>query len=58
MSNHCRGPYGFLPNLRFEVGMGTRVSFWLDRCCGALSLKDKFPKLYLCTVDKEASVSC
>ena len=53
------GPYGVSPwkyiqwgwakfstFIKFEVGDGTRVKFWLDVWCGDMSLKESFPKLY------------
>ncbi len=47
----------FLPYVRYVVGDGMWVSFWGDRWCGGIPLKEKFPELYSCTVDKEVLVS-
>ncbi len=46
-----------MPYVRYDVGEGTRVSFWSDRWCGELPLKDMFPELYRCMEDKDVLVS-
>jgi hypothetical protein len=42
---------------RFEVGEGTRVSFWHDLWCGDLALKIAFPGLFNIACVKDASVA-
>jgi hypothetical protein len=42
---------------RFEVGDGTRVSFWHDLWCGDLALKIAFPGLFSIACVKVASVA-
>jgi hypothetical protein len=46
-----------LSHMTFGVGDGMCVSFWHNRGCGNLSLKDVYPELYSCKVDKDALVS-
>ena len=43
--------------LSFAVGDGTRIRFWLDRWIGGNSLKDRYPKLYVCSAVKDACIS-
>ena len=33
-------------HFRFELGVGSRISFWEDVWCGQRSLKDTFPGLF------------
>jgi hypothetical protein len=54
---HIRKEWGNCSRfLHFEVGDGTRVKFWSDKCCGTCSLKDAFPELYRIARNKEAFV--
>jgi len=45
------------PHCSFEVGDGSLIFFWHDRWCGEIPLKDRFPRLYVLAVDKNASVA-
>ena len=40
----------------FEVGKGNKVRFWHDNWCGDGLLKDKFPILFECSREREASI--
>lgn len=39
------------------VGNGKNTSFWHDKWCGQVSLKDKFPQLYEINLEQNCSVS-
>ena len=47
----------FSKHLSFIVGEGTRIRFWHDRWIGDFTLKDRYPKLYLCSVAKDTCIS-
>jgi hypothetical protein len=68
-SKEVEGPYGvgvwkcirrwwdnFKHYVRFELGNGSRVLFWLDVWCGELPLKIVFPALFTIACAKEACV--
>jgi hypothetical protein len=42
---------------RFEVGDGTRISFWHDLWVGNMTLNAAFPALFGITIAKDASVA-
>ena len=46
----------FIKNIRFKVGVGNRVKFWIDRWCGDLSLHLAFLVLYNIAANKVTSV--
>ena len=46
----------FAKHLSFVVGEGTRICFWHDRWIGDYTLKDLYPKLYVCSVAKDACI--
>ena len=39
------------------MGEGTRICFWHDRWIGDNTLKDLYPKLYVCSAAKDACMS-
>ena len=58
-SNKVSGPFGvglwkhitqgwalFAQNVRFEVGIGSKIRFWHDTWCGNQPLKQAFPSLF------------
>ena len=47
----------FFSKILYNVGEGSRVSFWHDPWCGPTPLKELFPSMYACSVSKEAWVS-
>ena len=47
----------FSKHLSFVVGEGTRIRFWHDRWIGDNTLKDLYPKLYVCSVANDACIS-
>ena len=51
-----RGWTKFSCFIKFEVADGTRIKFWLDVWCGALSLKESYPELYFIARDGEVLV--
>ncbi|RVW46009.1 LINE-1 reverse transcriptase-like [Vitis vinifera] len=44
-------------NIKFKVGKGTRIKFWLDQWCGDERLSHAFPLLYEMAVNKNATVN-
>jgi hypothetical protein len=52
-----RGWYKFHNFVRFEVGVGSHVSFWHDLWCGDRSLKQCFPVLFSIVRNKDARVA-
>ena len=46
----------FSTHIRFEVGLGTRVSLWHDTWCSDHPLKEIFPGLFGCSLNQEDSV--
>ena len=42
--------------MRYEVGNGSQILFWLDVWCGELPLKNVFPPLFTIACAKEAWV--
>jgi hypothetical protein len=42
----CMGWEVFSSHIHFEVGLGSRVSFWHDRWCSDRPLKELFPRLF------------
>ena len=51
------GSEKFFSRILYNVGEGSRVSFWHDPWYGPTSLKELFPSMYDCSVSKEAWVS-
>ena len=47
----------FSKHLSFVAGDGTRICFWHDRWIGDNTLKDLYPKLYVCSTAKDACIS-
>ena len=47
----------FSKHLSFVAGDGTRICFWHDRWIGDNTLKDLYPKLYVCSAAKDACIS-
>ncbi len=46
----------FVACVDFEVGIGDRICFWIDRWCGDRPLKDGFPDLYDCASNRQATI--
>ena len=46
----------FSKHLSFVVGEGTRIHFWHDRWIGDNTLKDLYPKFYMCLAVKGACI--
>jgi hypothetical protein len=46
----------FVAYVDFEVGIGDRIRFWIDRWCGERPLKDVFPDLYACASNRQATI--
>jgi hypothetical protein len=46
----------FVDYVAFEVGVGDRIRFWIDRWCGDRPLKDIFPDLYACASHHQATI--
>uniref|UniRef100_A0A7N2KMS7 Uncharacterized protein n=1 Tax=Quercus lobata TaxID=97700 RepID=A0A7N2KMS7_QUELO len=46
----------FSKHLSFVVGEGTRIRLWHDRWIGDNTLKDLYPKLYVCSAAKDACI--
>lgn len=46
----------YMKGRSMEIGNGLYTSFWLDRWCGQISLKDKFPELYDISNEQDFSV--
>ena len=44
----------FFSQILYNVGEGSRVSFWHDPWCGPTPLKELFPSMFDCSVSKEA----
>jgi hypothetical protein len=46
----------FVAHVDFEVGVGDRIRFWIDRWCGDRPLMDVFPDLYVCASNRQATI--
>ena len=46
----------FVAYVDFEVGIGDRIHFWIDRWCGKHPLKDVFLDLYACASNRQATI--
>jgi hypothetical protein len=53
----CIGWRNFKRHFRFDLGDGSRISFWEDVWCGESSLKDTYPGLFNIANVKEASIA-
>ena len=47
----------FSSHISFEVGLGTRISFWHGKWCSECPLKEIFPDLYGCSLNQEDTVA-
>jgi hypothetical protein len=56
-TNVRKGWETFSGYTRFEMGDGTRISFWHDLWVGNMTLKTAFPALFDIAVAKDASVA-
>jgi hypothetical protein len=53
----CMGWNNFKRHVRFDLGVGSKISFWEDVWCGEVSLKDTFPGMFSIAGLKEASIA-
>jgi hypothetical protein len=53
----CKGWEDFSRHTHFEVGMGSRVSFWHDRWCSDSPLRELFPRLYEFSLNQNDTVA-
>ena len=45
----------YFQHVEFVIGQGNRVSFWKDKWCGDIALMDRFPLLFNCSSNREAT---
>ncbi len=57
LSNSLVKKKKLFPDIKFIIGVGTWVCFWLDLWCRDSCLRDLFPELFTLTVDKNASIA-
>jgi hypothetical protein len=53
----CKGWEDFSRHTHFEVGLGSRVSFWHDRWCLDRPLKELFPRLFEFSLNQNDTVA-
>ena len=53
----CMSWEAFSRHIRFEVGTGSRVSFWHDRWCSDRPLKELFPRLFEFSLNQTDTVA-
>ena len=53
----CMGWQNFKGHFRFDLGIGSKISFWEDVWCEERSVKDTFPGLFSITRFREASIA-
>uniref|UniRef100_A0A2N9GUS3 Reverse transcriptase zinc-binding domain-containing protein n=1 Tax=Fagus sylvatica TaxID=28930 RepID=A0A2N9GUS3_FAGSY len=46
----------YFQHVEFVIGQGNRVSFWKDKWCGDIALMDRFPLLFNCSSNREATI--
>ncbi|RVW53582.1 CLIP-associated protein [Vitis vinifera] len=44
-------------SIKFKVGKGSRVKFWIDQWCGIVALSQNFPQLFALAVHKNAMIN-
>ena len=57
MEKYPKGWEIFSKYIRFEIGVGNRVKFWMDQWCGDLPLHLSFSVVYGIATNREASVA-
>ena len=48
--NFRKGVDNFFGHVVYTVGEGNRIQFWHDPWSGPISLKELYPKLFVCVV--------
>ena len=48
----------FMEQIRYRVGTGDIILFWLDNWIGDRALAIQFPDIYNCAADKKAKIHC
>ena len=44
-------------SIKFKVGKGSRVKFWIDQWCGIVALSQNFPQLFALAVHRNAMIN-
>ena len=55
--NIRKGVKSFFSHVLYAAGEGIRIRFWHDPWSSPTSLKDLYPEIFACAVDKEARIS-
>jgi len=55
--NIRKGWYKLSSFISFEVGDGSKISFWRDQWCGEITLKVAVPVLYGLEPEKDTSIA-
>ncbi|GFZ18537.1 hypothetical protein Acr_27g0002760 [Actinidia rufa] len=47
----------FYPHVAYQLGNGSKISFWYDNWCGQMPLRDRFPELFVLATYQNALVA-